>query len=129
MALGGVASGHRTVLVAPRPAGAPLELVSVCLDGAPGQGRAAVAIFVCERSSSSSLSDRELQTLYGLTPAEARVARLLASGRSVAAIARELRVSPNTVRTQLKATFAKTDTCQQSELAALIARSVAAVVC
>ncbi|HEX5454766.1 MAG TPA: GAF domain-containing protein, partial [Stellaceae bacterium] len=59
---------------------------------------------------------------FGLTRAEARLASLLATGMSPDAAAKQLGVAPGTVRSQLKAVFAKTETHRQSELAALLAR-------
>lgn len=45
--------------------------------------------------------------LYGLTPAEARVARELATGKSSKDVARALNVSPETVRTQTRDVYQK----------------------
>jgi DNA-binding CsgD family transcriptional regulator len=59
---------------------------------------------------------------FSLTPAEAKVAALVASGISPDAIAAQLNVSRETVRNQIKTAFSKTGTHRQSELAALIAR-------
>ena len=61
-----------------------------------------------------------LEGLFDLTPAEARVARALLAGRSVAAIAREAGLSTGTVRVQLKAVFRKTDTRRQIDLVRLL---------
>lgn len=58
-----------------------------------------------------------LRLLFDLTPAEARLARLLAQGRTVAEAARESAIQPNTVRAHLKAIYAKTGFSGQSELA------------
>jgi DNA-binding CsgD family transcriptional regulator len=63
---------------------------------------------------------RALAQAFGLTQAEARVASLLVEGRSVSSIAEKLSVTPNTVRMQLKAVFAKTNTRRQGELIALL---------
>jgi DNA-binding CsgD family transcriptional regulator len=49
-------------------------------------------------------------TAYGLSPAEARVADLIAVGRSNAAIAEMTNVSPETVKTQTSAVFEKSGT-------------------
>lgn len=54
--------------------------------------------------------------LYRLTGAEARVLTQLLQQHSTAEIAETLHVSINTLRTQLKALFAKTDTKSQKEL-------------
>ncbi len=58
--------------------------------------------------------------MLGLTPAEAQVASLLATGLDIAGLTIRLRVSQATVRTHLKNIFAKTNTGQQSQLVALI---------
>jgi DNA-binding CsgD family transcriptional regulator len=55
-----------------------------------------------------------------LTPAEARVAGLIAEGRSVEEITGSLSVSSNTVRTQLKSVFTKTGVGRQAELVTLL---------
>lgn len=62
-----------------------------------------------------------LHGLFDLTPAEARVARALASGLSVEEIALRHTISRETVRTQLKGVMAKTATTRQSELVRLLA--------
>jgi DNA-binding CsgD family transcriptional regulator len=49
-----------------------------------------------------------LKTSFGLTPAEIRVAQLLAEGNSAERVAVILDVSVNTVRTQIKQLYAKT---------------------
>lgn len=63
---------------------------------------------------------RLVQGLFDLTPAEARIARDVARGLNVPTLAQQTGVSANTVRSQLKAVFAKTGTRRQSELAALL---------
>lgn len=63
-----------------------------------------------------------LMRTYGLSRAEAKVAMLLGVGMSPANVASAAGVAVATVRNQLKAIFAKTDTHRQSELAALISR-------
>lgn len=61
-----------------------------------------------------------LQALFDLSPAEARVAAMIAKGSSVDATAHALSVKPNTIRMQLKAIFAKTGTGRQAELVSLL---------
>jgi len=53
---------------------------------------------------------------YALSPAQLELAQLLAGGRDIAAAARELGVSANTVRTQVRRMFEKTDTHSQASL-------------
>lgn len=60
-----------------------------------------------------------LARAFGLSPAEARLAALLAEG--LAPAAQRLGVTRETARTQLKAVFAKTATHRQGELVALLA--------
>lgn len=62
-----------------------------------------------------------LQVLFDLTPAEARVARAVAQGKTVEAIALANGVSRETVRTQLASVLAKTGMSRQAELVALLA--------
>jgi len=69
-----------------------------------------------------------LQDLFGLTPAQAAVAAKLADGRTQAEVAAILRISVHTVRDHLKAIFAKTGTSHQSQLVALLLRSVAGMI-
>lgn len=63
-----------------------------------------------------------LRQVFGLTPAEARLAARIATGASLEEIAAVLGVTVATARTQLRSVFAKTRTHRQSELAALITR-------
>ena len=63
-----------------------------------------------------------LMSLFGLTPAEARLASTLAGGLDPARAAQEIGVSRVTARNQLRTIFAKTGTHRQSELVALLSR-------
>jgi DNA-binding CsgD family transcriptional regulator/PAS domain-containing protein len=54
------------------------------------------------------VSVRQLMQLFHLTPAEARVAHMLASGRTLEEYSREQAVKMSTARTQLRGVFAKT---------------------
>lgn len=59
---------------------------------------------------------------FDLTPAESRLAALLASGTSIDAAAEQLRISRETARNHLKSVFSKTGAHRQSELVNLIAQ-------
>jgi DNA-binding CsgD family transcriptional regulator/PAS domain-containing protein len=61
-----------------------------------------------------------LRMLYGLTPAECRVALLLGDGHASRKIANTVGVSNNTVRSQIKSIFAKTGVRRQGELIRLL---------
>jgi DNA-binding CsgD family transcriptional regulator/PAS domain-containing protein len=106
-----------TVLVAPfRPAreglGAPLP----------------AAILFLRDPEAARTSTLALRGLFGLTAAEAPIAAAIADGTSIEAIARALCITLNTARTHLKNIYAKTNTNRQSQLVALLLRSVAVMV-
>ncbi len=63
-----------------------------------------------------------LAKTFRLTPAEAKLASVIARGASPEIAARELKISRETARNQLKSVFAKTDTHRQSELVALLSQ-------
>lgn len=70
-------------------------------------------------------SASSLEQIFGLTPAEARLALLLVDGKTLDEIAQKLHLSVATVRTQLKAVFEKTHTHRQAELVVLVSRLAA----
>ncbi|MBF0415375.1 MAG: hypothetical protein HQL79_06365 [Magnetococcales bacterium] len=72
------------------------------------------------RPSPSAAKNHLLKDLFGLTTAEAHLARELASGRNLGEIADHKGISRHTVRSQLKTVFAKTGTNRQSELVRLV---------
>ena len=61
-----------------------------------------------------------LAKTFRLTPSEAKVACIIARGAPPDIAARELKISREMARNQLKSVFAKTDTHRQSELVALL---------
>lgn len=63
---------------------------------------------------------RLLSALFDLTPSEARLAALLAAGRTLARAAAEMEIGFASARTYLARIFAKTGTNQQSQLIALL---------
>ena len=68
----------------------------------------------------TEFSAAELRQRFGLTEAEAEVARLLAQGVTLDGIAKTRGVSIGTVRLQLKSIFGKTDVHKQGQLVALL---------
>lgn len=82
--------------------------------------QAAALIFITDPEAQPEPPTQVLQSLYGLTPAEAKLAALLAQGKNVMAAAAELGVTYNTARTHLKRIFKKTGTRRQSELVKLL---------
>ena len=73
-----------------------------------------VAVFL-SRPSGLQLPPKRLAALYGLTPAEARLAAKLAAFRSVEQTADDLCITVHTARSQLKSVFAKTGAQSQSD--------------
>ncbi len=73
----------------------------------------------------TSLSARDLEQLFALTPAEARLASQLASGAGLEEAAVALGVSRNTARSQLQAIYGKTGVNRQGDLVRLLLSSAA----
>jgi DNA-binding CsgD family transcriptional regulator len=82
--------------------------------------RAVAAIFVSQAAAPLKLPADAVALLYQLTPAETRVAELLAKGETLAAIAGRLGSSPHTVRTHLNRVFDKTGCHRQADLVRLL---------
>ncbi len=62
------------------------------------------------------VSEENLQALFELTAAEARLGRLMIKGLSIDEAAQVLGVSRNTLRTHLRSLFSKTNTSRQADL-------------
>ncbi|MBI1815373.1 MAG: helix-turn-helix transcriptional regulator [Deltaproteobacteria bacterium] len=88
--------------------------------GSPPNGHAVAAVFVSDPEHSPAIDVGMLRQWFGLTPAEARLAVVLAQGHSLAEGLDRLGVGVNTARTQLKAIFGKTGTKRQAELVRLL---------
>jgi DNA-binding CsgD family transcriptional regulator/PAS domain-containing protein len=82
-----------------------------------------IALLIVDADSHAAPDPAMLKELFSLTPAEARVASMLARGDSLEEIAQTTRTAIETVRTHLKRTLAKTATSRQGELISLILRS------
>jgi DNA-binding CsgD family transcriptional regulator/PAS domain-containing protein len=132
-AIAAAQSCYRDLAIAPspvvlhRPAGGRpyTALVVPCppaaVDRAGLDPRAAVMLLLVDPDTAPRQSPTAiLQALYGLTPKEARLAAVLATGPTLAAAAATLHVSLNTVKTQCQAIFAKTDTRRQADLVRLL---------
>jgi DNA-binding CsgD family transcriptional regulator len=91
-----------------------------------GEGARAL-VFIFDSAQPATLNPALLLQNYGLTPAEARVVELLASGYAPHRIAQQLHVSRETVKSHLKMAYAKTGTCAQSELVGTLLRGVASL--
>jgi DNA-binding CsgD family transcriptional regulator len=118
-------SGRRErAMVISRPSGkrAFPVLVAPLLKSEPGDAAedAVASILFGNPDHRQTINPEVIRTFYDLTPAEAELVALLVDGASLEEAARRRGVSINTVRSQLKAVFAKTDTSRQGELIRLV---------
>lgn len=81
---------------------------------------AAVMLIVTDPEAAPRIEPQTLSTLFGFTPAEARLVGLLVTGLALPAIAKRLGVSFETARTQLANARAKTGTASQVDLVRLV---------
>jgi DNA-binding CsgD family transcriptional regulator len=115
--------------------GAPLSLPLPARDGQPPMilhlvpvrglardvfSRASVVLFVTPVVVADVPTAEVIQGLFDLTPAEARVARSLGRGETVAEIAAGNSVAQPTVRNQIREIFAKTGVNRQADLVGLL---------
>ena len=83
----------------------------------------AVIVCVTDLDASVKLREQQLRDLFGLTPAEGRVALALSDGLEPALVAKQLGLALPTVRTHLAHIFEKTDTRGQVALTSLMMRA------
>lgn len=88
---------------------------------------ASAILFVADAETDRVSTNEVLQHLYRLTPAEADLVRRISSGQSLEQVAEKRGVTMNTVRSQLKQVFCKTDTSRQGELVHLVLTGIAAI--
>ncbi|MES2033173.1 MAG: helix-turn-helix transcriptional regulator [Pseudomonadota bacterium] len=88
--------------------------------------RAASVVIVTPLDAAGVPDGAMLNGLFDLTPAEARLVQKLAQGLTINEIAADLALSVPTLRTQLRAVFAKTGTTRQAELGRLVGAMVRA---
>ena len=82
----------------------------------------AVLVCVTDLEAGVSLPEQKLRELFGLTPAETRLALALFEGLAPAEAATRFAVSPHTVHSQLARIFEKTGVKKQAELVRLMMR-------
>jgi DNA-binding CsgD family transcriptional regulator len=98
-------------------------LVCIISPGKAAVDRSAYAILsIADPLLSPPMTGRHLMDLYGLTPAEARLACDLTEGKSLETIATDHEVAISTVRTQLSATLKKCTVERQVDLVRLLCR-------
>jgi len=91
-----------------------------------GVSRPAILLIITQRADRTEIDPAFLETVFGFTAKEARVASLLVSGLELSEVALALSISRETVRHHLKSLFSKTHTHSQRELVHLITMSLPA---
>lgn len=89
--------------------------------------RAAVLVTISDPDAAFDVSAERLVRIFGLTPAESRLAVALAAGDSLADYAARIGITIGTARWTLRQVLEKTGCRRQSELVSLIVRSAAGV--
>jgi len=84
-------------------------------------GRSGAIIVLTDLMDNKPMSEARLSLIFGLTPAEARLAAQIALGLDINVACDRLRIARETARTQLKSLFAKTQTRRQAELTLVLA--------
>lgn len=107
-----------------RPGRRPLlvEAVPIRSGFADAFSSAAALVTIADLANRAAPSEKLLGAMFGLTPAEARLAAALTSGATLEQAAEALQIARETARGRLKAVFTKTQTNRQAELMALLAR-------
>ena len=82
--------------------------------------RATAVLVLTPVSLPNAASVELVQSLFDLTPAEARVARNLATGKTIDDIALDGGVSRNTIRTHVRGVLEKTGCVRQTDIVALL---------
>jgi DNA-binding CsgD family transcriptional regulator len=118
-------AGGANTLILRRPSGRrPWVLDAIaCTDALRSlHSRAAALILITDMERPAQASQNLLREIFGLTLAEAKLARHIMSGRSLAKAAATLGISEGHARQRLKSIFRKTDTSGQVELIALLTK-------
>ncbi|WP_333834726.1 helix-turn-helix transcriptional regulator [Rubrimonas sp.] len=110
------APGHRVRFPARRGSGALPLSVTVT-----GHARGVAVVLVADPERDMAPGIEALIALAGLSPAQARAARLAAEGFDTEALARAMGVSANTARTHLRRAFSKLDVRDRREMALRLA--------
>ncbi|WP_159730665.1 helix-turn-helix transcriptional regulator [Methylosinus sp. Ce-a6] len=123
--IAGAPTGVQSLSIAARMGRPPLVLHLAPIRRAAQDVFAAgdVLLVATELTAGAAPEATLLQGLFDLTPAEARVARAIVAGRTTLEIATDHGVSPETVRTQIRAVYAKTGASRQVELVRLLSRT------
>ncbi|KKB85045.1 hypothetical protein VW29_07740 [Devosia limi DSM 17137] len=116
--------GVADVIVVPRPDRRPLVIRLQRVGGGAQElfGAAAAVALIEDPEQARPIDTALLVTVFDLTPREAEIACMMASGAGLVGIGLHLDITYDTVRTHARAIFRKTDTGSQGQLIALLAR-------
>lgn len=113
----GEKGGGSLMQVSPGSTQPPLQVMATPVAANPAIGSdQPTALILVHGPQRPDSGNHLLQQIFGLTPAEARLARLILEGRSPGDAAIQLHVSVSTIRTQLSAVLKKTGAQRQSDL-------------
>jgi DNA-binding CsgD family transcriptional regulator len=90
--------------------------------GGPARCATRAAVWIVNNGPPALPSEELIGALFGLTRAEARLARGVLTGCTAGEYARQVAVRMATIRTQLHSIFIKTGVTRQAELVALLSR-------
>jgi DNA-binding CsgD family transcriptional regulator/PAS domain-containing protein len=105
--------GHRPYVVLISP-------VSPAASAVFGQSRRLALLLISDPEQRPKSLDRHLIDTFCLSRKEAELAAAIFEGKQFSDIAEERGISLNTIKTQMKAIFSKTETTRQSELVRLL---------
>lgn len=120
---GSAAAAPAASLLIGRRSGRPplaLQIAGLPRPVVDANGRPAPAAAVLVRQPKGPEALGVFRQHYGMTPREARLASLIAAGRSLLDAAFEMGITRNTARTHMKRVYAKTDTQRQVDLVRLL---------
>lgn len=117
----GAASVAVDAVALPGDEGAPLAVVAEPLAPAHGDcigggAEAGAILFIGDSEASRCPSADRIRVVYGLTPAEARMAAAIVGGNDLASAGQALNISTNTAKYHLKAVFGKVGVSSQAQL-------------
>jgi DNA-binding CsgD family transcriptional regulator/tetratricopeptide (TPR) repeat protein len=115
-------SGGVALWTSSRQAPLSLTVTTVRPDRSPTRGACSVLVCVTDLEADITPPIAQMRELYGLTPAEARLALALFEGLTPTDAAKHLGISRNTVQAQLARIFDKTGAARQSGLMRLMMR-------
>jgi DNA-binding CsgD family transcriptional regulator len=95
----------------------------VALHG-PAGNKSTVLLIILDSAVPVRSIESELRQLYGLTSTEARLANVLVEGKALEDCCRDLNIRRSTACTHLRRLFKKTGVHRQSELVALLLKSI-----